>query len=439
MINLDKVWVILTITPILFMLNAEGQSLAVERFDSLPGTLHNYQGTSTGWFTNWRSQNDYTGPDGYSISNTTAMTHPEVTSVGNYCVGGGDFTSAGRFFNVVGAFSDFEDANGRIGVGTIYFSFLIRKDEDNDTPIEIIFADSQGAAWAINQELIKVGYFGASSNFGGERYWSIAVFDEATVALSDSVIAIDETYQIIVEIDFGATTTVNMWVNPTDGSPNLSTPDASASSTEDLGFWNIVLYFDALGTGHGGFDEFVFSDNLGIVLPVTYTDFYAETRNEYIKLLWSTATEKSNDRFIVQHSRNGTDWENAGIVPGNGDSNELIDYSFEDHYPLSGLNYYRLIQVDYNGERNVSKIIRAEYDMGITSRVRVLKSGDKLNFIADSKIKEIRLIDLNGRLLSQYSPLISQYSISIPSANQKIILAIVTTEAGVFREKILLY
>jgi len=439
MINLlKKIRFVATIIPLLFILNVSGQSLAVEQFDSLTGTLHDYQGNSNGWFMNWMSQNDYTGPDGYSISDAIPMTHPEVTSVGNYCVGGGDFTSVGRFFDVAGEFSAFEDVNGRIGVGTLYFSLLIRKDEDNDTPIEIILADSPGAAWTINQELIKVGYFGAPSNSGGERYWSVSVFDEAAIDLSDTTITIGVTYQIIVEINFTTTTDINIWVNPTGGSPDLNTPDATVSSIEDLGFWNIVLFFDALGTGHGGFDEFVFSDNLGIVLPVTYRDFYAESRNERIGLHWSTVTEKSNDRFIVQHSQTGEKWGTIGVVSGIGDSNELMTYSFDDYNPLPGLNYYRLIQVDFDGDRSVSKIVRVEYNRGLSSTIRILKNGDELNFISNSQIKEITLIDLNGRLLDQYFPLSNLFSVSMPSKKQKIILAIVNTETGVFREKILL-
>lgn len=409
------------------VVSAYSQSLAVEQFDSPPITLHDFSGSSSGWFSNWMNQNDYTGADGYSIVNAQPMIHPNSSGIGNYCVGGGNFTSTGRYFDVTGSFGSYADTNGRIGAGTLYFTFLIRKEEDNDTPIEIIFADDLGAAWAINEELIKVGYFGAPSNFGGDRYWSLAVFNESVVDLSSTTITIGQTFYVVVEINFDVTTTVNMWVDPANGMPDLLNPDASVSSTEDLGFWNIVLFFEAAGTGHGSFDEFFFSDELEAVLPVELVAFEASSVENGIELRWTTATEISNERFIIQRSQNGLEWDQIGEVSGSGNSNELIDYTFEDLNPFQGINYYRLIQVDFDGQQSVSEIVKASYNSSIPN-FQVYQKGNELRVNSSDLISEISVIDLSGKILIQ--SFVNDFHAEIPIELKKEMMYVVLIRTG---------
>lgn len=436
--NLPSIFLRLTLLVGLSFVHpiAHAQSLAIERFDSLAGPLHDYAGTTDGWFRNWSSQN-IAAVNGYSLVDASPMTHTEVSGAGNYCVGGGDFTSTGRYFDVAGSFGDFEDANGRIGVGAIYFTFLIRKDEDTDTPIEIIFADDPGTAWAINQELIKVGYFGAPSNSGGDRFWSIAAFNEAEVDLAGTAITIGETYQIIVEINFAATTTINMWVNPTDGSPDLMNPDATVSSIEDLGFWNIVLYFDDIGTGHGSFDEFAFSEDLGTVLPVEYTKLYAVAERDVINLRWTTATELLNEKFIIQRSRDGRDWIEIGELAGNGTSSDLINYSYQDRTPEVGLNLYRLVQVDFDGTLHHSKAFRAHFGESLGLKINTFQKHSSIDFVANRDIVEVTVHDLQGRKITHQMSGARQFSIEKEGQGNMIYFVQVRTEGEIWREKVL--
>ncbi len=425
----------LVVFSLQFLFSGYSQSIAVEQFDSPPVTLHDFSGSSAGWFSNWMNQNDYTGAGGYSIVDAQPMTHPNVSGIGNYCVGGGDFTSTGRYFDVGGSFGDFEDANGRIGVGTIYFTFLIRKEEDNDTPIEIIFADDPVTAWAINEELIKIGYFGLPSNFGGDRYWSVAAFNESVIDLSGTTITIGQTYYVVVEINFDVTTTINMWVDPINGEPDLLSPDASVSSTEDLGFWNIVLFFEAAGTGHGSFDEFFFSDELEAVLPVELVSFEAFSIEKGIKLIWTTATEISNERFIIERSNDGLQWHQIGEVAGNGNSSELIDYSFEDFHPFQGINYYRLVQVDYDGQQSISEIVKAINEPSISS-IQIYQNGNVLKVNAASTISEITFIDLSGRRLSKYNTRDNKVEIPIVFKKDMMYIVHVKTDQTILRERL---
>jgi len=71
---------------------------------------------------------------------------------------------------------------------------------------------------------------------------------------------------------------------------------------------------------------------------------------------WGTSTELNNDYFEIQRSTDGKNFVVIGIQEatnlGNGS-----DYAWIDKTPNVGVNYYRIRQVDYNGDTSFSKIV----------------------------------------------------------------------------------
>ncbi|WP_439879799.1 T9SS type A sorting domain-containing protein [Pontibacter sp. MBLB2868] len=92
-------------------------------------------------------------------------------------------------------------------------------------------------------------------------------------------------------------------------------------------------------------------------LPVHLAYFTGSPEEGKVLLQWVTAMEKDNDRFEIERSTNGEQFEQIGIVKGNGNSSQAIRYNFTDKNPGTGTVYYRLRQVDYSGESSYSKII----------------------------------------------------------------------------------
>ena len=105
------------------------------------------------------------------------------------------------------------------------------------------------------------------------------------------------------------------------------------------------------------FDETVFTIQLA---PVKWTSFKVESRTDANTLLWTTASEINNEKFVIERSFNGKNYEILGSVNGQGDSFKEVDYSFDDTTPSYGVNYYRLKQVDFDGKYEYSDIVRAE-------------------------------------------------------------------------------
>lgn len=106
------------------------------------------------------------------------------------------------------------------------------------------------------------------------------------------------------------------------------------------------------------------SSNLGAVtnpgdaaLPVELTTFTATVQGSTAKLLWTTATEVNNYGFEVERSIDKTNFSKIGFVSGAGNSNSTKTYSFSDSKINSGSNYYRLKQIDNDGQFKYSSIV----------------------------------------------------------------------------------
>jgi len=104
-------------------------------------------------------------------------------------------------------------------------------------------------------------------------------------------------------------------------------------------------------TGMSGFSYFVISSDNTNPLPVQLLTFNAQCKDGSVHLNWATATEVNNDYFVVEKSNNGNTWTEVEVQPGGGNSNVIRYYESIDSKPFSGLSYYRLRQVDYNGDQ----------------------------------------------------------------------------------------
>ncbi len=86
-----------------------------------------------------------------------------------------------------------------------------------------------------------------------------------------------------------------------------------------------------------------------LLLPVVLTNFSGVQVGNSVFLSWTTATERNNDYFTVERSKDGIFFESIGKVDGIGTSNQSQSYEFLDTHPFSGISYYRLKQTDFDG------------------------------------------------------------------------------------------
>lgn len=124
---------------------------------------------------------------------------------------------------------------------------------------------------------------------------------------------------------------------------------------DDLLNLNTILHgCNAITDGFGIYSEVedyrVTLRSLPDPLPISLLSFDAMCVSNGIQLKWATSSEVNNEKFIIERSSNMNDWKTLDEVYGAGNSNQTIEYTWIDNRPLGGTSYYRLVQVDYNGD-----------------------------------------------------------------------------------------
>ncbi len=102
-------------------------------------------------------------------------------------------------------------------------------------------------------------------------------------------------------------------------------------------------------------------------LPIELLDFRATTEGSAVHLEWATATEDQNAYFSVQRSGDNATFQEIDRVLGAGTSQVTMFYSCVDHAPLPGTSYYRLQQVDTDGNSTFSPVVSVLHDPGSTT------------------------------------------------------------------------
>ncbi|MFK7950782.1 MAG: T9SS type A sorting domain-containing protein [Saprospiraceae bacterium] len=95
-------------------------------------------------------------------------------------------------------------------------------------------------------------------------------------------------------------------------------------------------------------------------LPVELIDFKANIKHNNVQLTWTTASEENNAGFEVQRSTDGKNYETLVFKEGAGSTVIEHNYFCDDENLRKGqVYYYRLKQVDFNGQFIYTKVVTA--------------------------------------------------------------------------------
>jgi len=94
------------------------------------------------------------------------------------------------------------------------------------------------------------------------------------------------------------------------------------------------------------------------IMPVEVINFNGTAgENGQVKLGWQTALENNLFGFYVQRSQDAESWQDQAFVAAKGLSQYGMTYHFIDPTPLEGKSWYRLRQVDLQGNETLSSTI----------------------------------------------------------------------------------
>lgn len=134
-------------------------------------------------------------------------------------------------------------------------------------------------------------------------------------------------------------------------------------------------------------------------LPVKLISFTLEQSGEDVVLNWETSGEINNSHFDVEVSVDAVNFTYLGTVQGHGNTEAVQQYSYTDHQPSSGVTYYRLKQVDYDGSYEYF-IIRSIDVKGIGGVF--IYPNPAVNHVVLSNLAQgtsIEVVDIRGRVL----------------------------------------
>lgn len=159
--------------------------------------------------------------------------------------------------------------------------------------------------------------------------------------------------------------------------------------------------------GLNSFSQFALTSS-DAPLPVELASFTSMAiRNEVI-LDWSTTLEINNSGFDIERSQvnssNTNNFQKVGSIQGNGTTNEIKSYKFNDRNVQTGRYKYRLKQIDFNGNYQYFDL-SSEVNVGVPDKYDLSQNYPnpfnpvtKINYDMpkDGKVN-LRIYDITGR------------------------------------------
>ncbi len=222
--------------------------------------------------------------------------------------------------------------------------------------------------------------------------------------------------------------------------PSLQIARYSGPSTNWFRYSNSIVngstgFLSATGFTDGGI--YTLTDSVSTPLPVTLNAFTANVIANDVILNWSTSSEINNYGFYVERSVNGNEFEEINFVKGKLNSSVVVDYKDVDTNPFGSNTtlYYRLRQVDMNGEYAYSAIVAVKKTSTMLQSVSIFPNPVagilNIEFVTTvSGNATIQIFDINGRNVGQ------KEMISIAGLNTLTVDEVAQLNAGVYFVKI---
>jgi hypothetical protein len=142
---------------------------------------------------------------------------------------------------------------------------------------------------------------------------------------------------------------------------------------------NPVCWFNGAGSAGELFCQ-------GIALPIELIDFVGVKMNGYNQLTWRTASEYNASHYSIQQSTDGYNWMTFAFLPAAGNSTIELKYNAMHLSPEPVVNYYRLIQYDFDGKYEMFEIISID---NRSKEERIVKTINTIGLEVDENYRGI--------------------------------------------------
>ncbi|MES2776091.1 MAG: T9SS type A sorting domain-containing protein [Bacteroidota bacterium] len=140
-----------------------------------------------------------------------------------------------------------------------------------------------------------------------------------------------------------------------------------------------------------------------LILPVSFGSVTATAKNCNIYLAFDYLTQQNNKEFRIEYSTNGTNWMELALLPNTGNLSSQ-SFSYVHTSPVAGVNYYRIKQVDKDGNFSYSKTVNATSTCDGRTRIVSYPNpvSTSLTVVLPLTIgkSQLRITDAAGKLIS---------------------------------------
>jgi hypothetical protein len=144
-------------------------------------------------------------------------------------------------------------------------------------------------------------------------------------------------------------------------------------------------------------------------LPVGLKSFTAVRNHSNVNVAWVTSYEQNSSGFEVQRQIGGGNWQTLAFVPTKaqyGYSKTDLSYNYTDVNSAKAISNYRIAMIDLDGKTKYSEIrsVRGEGQIGKIIVYPNPSFDGKVKVVFDnvSGIRDISLMDVNGRIVKQW-------------------------------------
>ena len=190
---------------------------------------------------------------------------------------------------------------------------------------------------------------------------------------------------------------VQVWTN--DG------PDNRNMYWTGAGNITIGNSLDGSGNNDTHLDNMVIGSITNSALPIELKDFTVRPYRKMALIEWTTASEINNDYFEIEKSLDGNEWQKLAQIDGAGNSSVEINYEYIDKSPALGISYYRLKQIDFDGQLEAFAPVALDYSE-ILSHISELfvfpnPANNYINVVLNYSVtNEIRVFNNEGKLMT---------------------------------------
>ena len=96
-------------------------------------------------------------------------------------------------------------------------------------------------------------------------------------------------------------------------------------------------------------------------LQITQTAI--ELNHKQVAITWMTQGENDLDLFVVQRSLDGKQWEQLVAIAATNNTTQQQIYQTTDSQPYEGTTYYRVGQLDYDGQERYAPAAEINYEV----------------------------------------------------------------------------